>query len=235
MYWRPPTTAWLISQRHKNTSALIILGYQERKDCLIYVSMSEKVKQKNKMPQSFLGKGVHMLGYVCQQVGPHCLGSLISSNMFLTHTESSSAQIISPSAVKSFQFSALTSEASSPSRKPRGSMFHPLCSSESLILLLHSLGLGSQNISRTFIPLFLFYYFPCCLFPTSQDLKEKPIPKEMSQFPFYTCQVPFNPETSGKTCKPKISLPLLPVPSTLVFLFACRIVQQKKERGWELP
>lgn len=118
MCWRPPTTAWLINQRHKNTIAPTISRYQERKDCLIYVSTSEKVKQKIKMPQSFLGKGLHILGYVCQQVWPPCLRSLISSKMFLTHTESSSAQIISPSSVKSFQFSALTSEASSPSRKP---------------------------------------------------------------------------------------------------------------------
>lgn len=71
-----------------------------------------------------------------------------------------------------------------PPVSPCGSMFHPLRSSESLILLLHSLGLGSRNISHTFIPLFLFYYFPCCLFPTSQDLKEKPTPKEMSPFLF---------------------------------------------------
>ena len=47
-----------------------------------------------------------MLGCVCQQMGLPWLKTLISSDMFVTHAEGSSTQLISPGAVKSFQFSA---------------------------------------------------------------------------------------------------------------------------------
>lgn len=143
----------------------------------------ERLNRTTKCHYASVGRG--MCVRICQQVGPPWLRGLISSNMFLTHAEGSSAQIISPSAVKSFQFSTPHLWGIAPLPLPLGSMFHQLRSSESLILLLHSLGIGSQNISRTFIPLFPFYYFPRCQFPTSQDIKEKPTPKQqMSQFPF---------------------------------------------------
>lgn len=111
---------------------------------------------------------------MCQQAGLSWLETLISSNTFLTLAEGSSAQIISPSGVKSFQFSAPHLRGTTPPLSPLGSMFHPLHASESLILLLHSLSLGSQNISHTFIPLFPFYYFPLVCFPLPKTLKGSP-------------------------------------------------------------
>lgn len=119
-----------------------------------------------------------MLGCMCQQIGLPWLKTLISSNTFLTHMKGSSTQLISPSSVKSFQFSAPHLGGISPLLvSSLGSMFHPLRLGESLILLVHSFGPGSQNISCTFIPLLPFYYFPHRLFSTSRDIKEKPSPK----------------------------------------------------------
>lgn len=63
----------------------------------------ERLNRKTKCHNASGGRG--MCVRICQQVRPPWLRGLISSNMFLTHAEGSSAQIISPSAVKSFQFS----------------------------------------------------------------------------------------------------------------------------------
>lgn len=115
-----------------------------------------------------------MLWCTRQQAGLPWLKTLISSNMFLTHAEGSSTQIISPSGVKSFQFSAPHLRAITPLVSPLGSMFYLLRSRKSLILSLRSLSLGSQNISRTFIPLFPFYYFPLVCFPLPKTLKGSP-------------------------------------------------------------
>lgn len=75
--------------------------------------------------------------------------------------------------------------------------------------------------------------FSPCLFPTSQDITGKPIPKGyMSNFLSYTCQYPFNHETSAKTCKPKSSFHSYQSHRIWAFLFACKqYIKRRGERG----
>ena len=76
-----------------------------------------------------------MLGCMCQQIGLPWLKTLISSNMFLTHTKGSSTQLISPSSMKSFQFSAphLTSHSRAPLEEPGALRLTPLGTAEAVI------------------------------------------------------------------------------------------------------
>lgn len=129
------------------------------------------------MPQSLLERVCSCCDVCVSRWG--CLGSkpLLVVICFLSMQRAlvprSSAQVV----WNHFNSPHLTSEAPPLPLSPLGSMFHPLRSSESLILLRHSLSLGSQNISRTFIPLFPFYYFPLVCFPRPKTLKGSPLLK----------------------------------------------------------